>query len=256
MYIPQHAKAVAPVPTTEHGDALPGMSAGGVAAITSASPPTLSSTTDNTDDKPEEESHLTQKHHKLDSDEVAMSSANNTHGEKEARAQRRADALEQSRGKGYDEVETEGGHADVEELHGATDKSVTRNETGSGDKTKQETAQKGDTATGKKGHDSVRGVDGTGLNSTKKATEGKSSEEEGSKLDGEQTGAAKETEAKPNRRDSKEVHAEDSKHDEQKGHGGSEIKGTDPVTSNHGNLGDMIQRQNAEKFGVNLAGDV
>ena len=66
-----------------------------------------------------ERSHLDQKFTKLDKDEVDMASAGSAKEERSARAQRRQDAVGESKGKGDEEVKKFGGHADVEELHGA-----------------------------------------------------------------------------------------------------------------------------------------
>jgi hypothetical protein len=73
-------------------------------------------------------SNLEQKFTKLDEDEVNISTASTRAEERDARAQRRADAVGESRSKGSDEAKKFGGHADVEELHGATSL-----ESGSGD---------------------------------------------------------------------------------------------------------------------------
>ena len=353
------------------------MSGGGVASTVSASPPVVSSNntnnntnnTNNTNNnKGQGESHLTQKQHKLDSDEVAMSTANSAHGEKDARAQRRADALEQSKGKGYDEVEREGGHADVEELHGAVDKTTSSNKNGTNttssnpsnlsDKIQEKAAEtfgvdldkvestasaagdgavvggtagtavgavagipggpvgsaigaaagaatgaavgavtgavadahandKGGKRQGGKSHDGVESANGSngsngagakkeqykesgadgkildqvkaakgfGTDSNGKSEAGKDSQKADGKANGEQTDATKKMNTNANGADAQNGQAKGTKHDEGKAHGSADNKGTDPVTNNHGNLGDMIQRQNAQKFGVNLEGD-
>ncbi|KNG44937.1 hypothetical protein TW65_08178 [Stemphylium lycopersici] len=137
----QHTKHVAPMPDVEAGDALPGMSAGGAAApiasdaeqygvnephhdSTSAST-SNDSTTGQKRSEPHhaspsrDRSHLDQKFSKLDKDEVDMAAAGSETQERSARAQRRQDAVGESKGKGDAEVKRFGGHADVEELHGA-----------------------------------------------------------------------------------------------------------------------------------------
>jgi hypothetical protein len=66
------------------------------------------------------QSGLEQKFTKLNRDEVALASASTEEQERDARAQRRADAVGESRSAGSDEAQRFGGHADVEELHGPT----------------------------------------------------------------------------------------------------------------------------------------
>jgi hypothetical protein len=67
-----------------------------------------------------ERSQLDQKFTKLDKDEVDMSTSSTKGQEMDARAQRVADAVGKSKGAGDEVVKKNGGHADVEELHGAT----------------------------------------------------------------------------------------------------------------------------------------
>ncbi|KAF2850857.1 hypothetical protein T440DRAFT_517771 [Plenodomus tracheiphilus IPT5] len=63
--------------------------------------------------------HKAEKYVALDEDEVAISSAGTEAEKREARADRRADALGEEKDKG--KAEKEGGHADVEALHGEAD---------------------------------------------------------------------------------------------------------------------------------------
>jgi hypothetical protein len=63
--------------------------------------------------------NLEQKFNKLDEDEVNISTASTKDQERDARAQRRADAVGEKRSEGGEETRKFGGHADVEELHGA-----------------------------------------------------------------------------------------------------------------------------------------
>jgi hypothetical protein len=67
-----------------------------------------------------ERSQLDQKFTKLDKDEVNISTSSTKGQEMDARAQRVADATNKSKGAGDEVVKKHGGHADVEELHGAT----------------------------------------------------------------------------------------------------------------------------------------
>ncbi|CAN9185130.1 hypothetical protein AA0117_g7950 [Alternaria alternata] len=180
----QHTKHVAPMPEQEAGDALPGMGAGGAAAPIAddaeqfgvnepKKDPTeeedeepipdhlktdTSSKSSKKRDQPHhsatspERSHLDQKFTKLDKDEVNMSTANSKGQEMDARAQRVADATEKSKGAGDEIVKKHGGHADVEELHGATSLEH-------GDKSKDGGK---DSASGKKGGESESGNGGKG----------------------------------------------------------------------------------------------
>jgi hypothetical protein len=59
-----------------------------------------------------------EKFENLNEDEINIASASSKEDRMDARAQRRADALDKSRSKGSDEAAKFGGHADVEELHG------------------------------------------------------------------------------------------------------------------------------------------
>lgn len=63
-------------------------------------------------------SQKVEKYVNLDEDEVNIASASTEEGKREARADRRADALGESKSAGSDEAQKHGGHADVEELHG------------------------------------------------------------------------------------------------------------------------------------------
>jgi hypothetical protein len=67
-----------------------------------------------------ERSQLDQKFTKLDRDEVNISTSSTKGQEMDARAQRVADATNKSKGAGDEIVKKHEGHADVEELHGAT----------------------------------------------------------------------------------------------------------------------------------------
>jgi hypothetical protein len=67
-----------------------------------------------------ERSQLDQKFTKLDRDEVNIATSSTKGQEMDARAQRVADATNKSKGAGDEIVKKHGGHADVEELHGAT----------------------------------------------------------------------------------------------------------------------------------------
>ncbi|KAI4712725.1 hypothetical protein J4E89_002994 [Alternaria sp. Ai002NY15] len=140
------------MPEVEAGDALPGMGAGGAAAPiadnaeefgvnepkkdpldeeedSSAQDP-LPTKKDTTSSKKRTEPHhsatspersqLDQKFTKLDKDEVDISTSSSKGQEMDARAQRVADAVGKSKGAGDEVVRKNGGHADVEELHGAT----------------------------------------------------------------------------------------------------------------------------------------
>lgn len=62
--------------------------------------------------------HKAEKYVKLDEDDVALSSASTEQGKNEARADRRADALGESRSASSKEKEKHGGRADVDALHG------------------------------------------------------------------------------------------------------------------------------------------
>lgn len=62
--------------------------------------------------------HKAEKYVKLDEDDVALSSASTEQGKNEARADRRADALGESRSASSKEKENHGGRADVDALHG------------------------------------------------------------------------------------------------------------------------------------------
>ncbi|KAL1792907.1 hypothetical protein ACET3X_009414 [Alternaria dauci] len=151
----QHTKHVAPMPEQESGDALPGMGAGGAAAPIASdaeqfgvnepkkdpldaeseepTPAHLQTDTSSAANKPSkkrdqphhsatspERSQLDQKFTKLDKDEVDIATAGSKGKEMDARAQRVADATDKSKGAGDEIVKKHGGHADVEELHGAT----------------------------------------------------------------------------------------------------------------------------------------
>ena len=59
-----------------------------------------------------------EKYVNLDEDEVNISSATSEQGKRQARADRRADAVGESKSAGSNEAKKHGGHADVEELHG------------------------------------------------------------------------------------------------------------------------------------------
>merc|ERR1711974_237084 len=102
----QHTKHVAPMPEVEAGDALPGMGAGGAAAPIA--------------DNAEEFGVNEPKKDPLDDDEDDISTSSSKGQEMDARAQRVADAVGKSKGAGDEVVRKNGGHADVEELHGAT----------------------------------------------------------------------------------------------------------------------------------------
>ncbi|KAH9864725.1 hypothetical protein IAQ61_008669 [Plenodomus lingam] len=65
--------------------------------------------------------HKAEKYVALDQDEVAMSSANTEAEKRDARAERGADALDEAKTGGKASGEKNGGHADVEEMHGKAD---------------------------------------------------------------------------------------------------------------------------------------
>ncbi|KAI4632569.1 uncharacterized protein J4E87_002043 [Alternaria ethzedia] len=140
------------MPEVEAGDALPGMGAGGAAAPIADNaeefgvnepkkdplddeedssaqdplPPKKDTSSSKKRTEPHhgatspERSQLDQKFTKLDKDEVDISTSSNKGQEMDARAQRVADAVGKSKGAGDEVVRKNGGHADVEELHGAT----------------------------------------------------------------------------------------------------------------------------------------
>ncbi|KAG9185433.1 hypothetical protein G6011_07977 [Alternaria panax] len=187
----QHTKHVAPMPEQEAGDALPGMCAGGAAApiadnaeqfgvnepkkdpleeeTEEPTPEHLKTDTSSSTNKPSkkrdephhsatspERSQLDQKFTKLDKDEVDMSTAGTKGQEMDARAQRVADATDKSKGAGDEIVKKAGGHADVEELHGAT--SLEK-----GDKSKDGgSGGKSGSGSGKKGGDGEKNGTGKG----------------------------------------------------------------------------------------------
>ncbi|KAI8934479.1 hypothetical protein NX059_008181 [Plenodomus lindquistii] len=146
----QHTKKVAPMPEVEVGDSLPGMGAGGVADVVQGDSeefgtnepkkdplddtvdPTANIPLPERDSRPDAPkrqktvegdvstaSKTQSKHAALNKDEVAMSSAGSEAEKREARADRRADALEEPKDKG--KADKYGGHADVEALHGQAD---------------------------------------------------------------------------------------------------------------------------------------
>ncbi|KAI4957271.1 hypothetical protein J4E86_005745 [Alternaria arbusti] len=140
------------MPEVEAGDALPGMGAGGAAAPIADNaeefgvnepkkdpldeeedssaqdplPPKKDTSSSKKRTEPHhgatspERSQLDQKFTKLDKDEVDISTSSSKGQEMDARAQRVADAVGKSKGAGDEVVRKNGGHADVEELHGAT----------------------------------------------------------------------------------------------------------------------------------------
>ncbi|KAI4606036.1 hypothetical protein J4E83_010303 [Alternaria metachromatica] len=140
------------MPEVEAGDALPGMGAGGAAAPIADNaeefgvnepkkdpldeeedssaqdplPPKKDTSSSKKRTEPHhsatspERSQLDQKFTKLDRDEVDISTSSSKGQEMDARAQRVADAVGKSKGAGDEVVRKNGGHADVEELHGAT----------------------------------------------------------------------------------------------------------------------------------------
>lgn len=73
-----------------------------------------------------------EKYVNLNEDEVNMASAGTEEGKREARADRRADAVGESKsaGTGHEEAKKHGGHADVEEMHGSTKKTSSESHSG------------------------------------------------------------------------------------------------------------------------------
>ncbi|EOA91173.1 uncharacterized protein SETTUDRAFT_158631 [Exserohilum turcica Et28A] len=156
----QHTKHAAPMPAAEHGDALPGMSGGGTAAtvpvsingtqqsdVVEASEESSSTSISKKRTEPHhaspERSQLDQKFTKLDADEVDIAAAQTESQERGARAQRRSDALGETKSEkqqkmgGTEEASKFGGHADVEALHGAATLEGDKSSEGAGKTKKQ-----------------------------------------------------------------------------------------------------------------------
>lgn len=291
----QHTKHVAPMPEGEKGDALPGLSGGGAAAPISSSSeqygvnePHKSASDGTSESKkrsephhasPDRSSHLEQKFTKLDKDEVDIASAQTDEQERRAREKRVEDAVVHS-GKDKAEKRSDGGHADVEMLHGQAtlegDKS-TQQEGGShgghsdgniahdadllqrkkaekfggvnlGDDGEGHDAHANANANGKSqdGHANANGKSHAGHAADQNGNESK--QHEGTKAaSGQTNGGHAAGEAK---KDGNKMNGGGAAHSEgnhEKSHGGAGDVATDA---------DLLQRKKAEKFGgVNLADD-
>ncbi|KAI4933947.1 uncharacterized protein J4E92_003617 [Alternaria infectoria] len=180
------------MPEVEAGDALPGMGAGGTAAPIADNaeefgvnepkkdpldeeddssaqdplPPKKDTSSSKKRTEPHhsatspERSQLDQKFTKLDRDEVDISTSSSKGEEMDARAQRVADAVGKSKGAGDEVVRKNGGHADVEELHGATSlESGDRSMDGDSGGSKKDEKSGGGSGSGKGGKGEAEGVE-------------------------------------------------------------------------------------------------
>lgn len=278
----QHTKHVAPMPESEKGDTLPGLSGGGAAApISSASeqygvnePHTSTSETSESKKRsephhasPDRSSHLEQKFTKLDKDEIDIATAKTGEQEARAREKRVQDAVVHS-GKDVSEKRSGGGHADVEMMHGRA--------TLEGDKSKQHESGQGDGGVAhdadmlqrkkaekfggvnlgddeeNSGHNGANAKSHAGHSAGQNGGQ-KSQEHEGGKGSfGQGHGAREAHGADSGKKDHSKINGGTTAHSEGNekhngGGGGGDVVVTDA---------DMLQRKKAEKFGgVNLGDD-